>query len=328
MLTVYFNFILFVCGRVCPHMPRRSFLRRKSMVFVKRFLFTAIGLLFAVLVSACGTPTSSTSGNSSYSAPAATTAPSTPTALIKTTTATVSGKSVTLLTDAQGKTLYYFTPDTATTSACTDTCIQNWPPLLMTGSGSPTSATTLTGTLTTVKTGAGEQVEYNSHMLYTFAGDSTPGQVNGEGKAGKWFVATSDLPVGNSAAATTSTTSSAPAVVKTTTVTVSGKSETVLTTADGMTLYYFVPDTAAKTACTGGCVASWPALLFTGSGSPSAATKLPGELEVYPNANGKQVIYNDHPLYTFTGDTAAGQTNGQGVGGKWFVVTPDIAKNK
>jgi predicted lipoprotein with Yx(FWY)xxD motif len=128
-------------------------------------------------------------------------------------------------------------------------------------------------------------------------------------------------------AATPTTSSSSEAVVKTASATVDGKAVTILTDAKGMTLYYFKPDTASKTACTGGCASTWPPLLFTGTGSPQAATKLPGELEVYPNANGKQVIYNDHPLYTYGGDTAPGQINGQGIGSKWFVVPLDIPKN-
>ena len=129
----------------------------------------------------------------------------------------------------------------------------------------------------------------------------------------------------NQPAPTTSAASTS--VVKTASATVGGKALTILTNAQGMTLYYFTPDTITKTACTGGCAGTWPPLLFTGSGAPTAAVKLPGELEVYANANGKQVIYNDHPLYTFSGDTAAGQTNGQGIGGKWFVATTTIAKN-
>lgn len=129
-----------------------------------------------------------------------------------------------------------------------------------------------------------------------------------------------------------STPTSAPSstgnvVVKTASATVGGKSETILTDAKGMTLYYYDPDTASKTACTGGCAQNWPPLLFAATGNPAATPKLPGELEVYPNANGKQVIYNDHPLYTYVGDTAAGQTTGEGLGGKWHVATPDIPKN-
>jgi predicted lipoprotein with Yx(FWY)xxD motif len=117
-------------------------------------------------------------------------------------------------------------------------------------------------------------------------------------------------------------------VVKTTTLTVSGKSMTVLTDAQGKTLYYFTPDTSSTTACTGSCAETWPPLLLTGTTKVTASTKLPGELGVSNNANGNQVIYNDHPLYTFSGDTSPGQSNGQGIGGQWFVATPAIAKNK
>ncbi len=109
---------------------------------------------------------------------------------------------------------------------------------------------------------------------------------------------------------------------------VNGKTTTVLTNAQGLTLYYFTPDTASKTVCTGACAQTWPPLLFTGTGKPTASTALPGEVEVYKNANGNQVIYNDHPLYTYSGDSAAGQTQGEGLFGKWFVATPDLAKNK
>lgn len=116
--------------------------------------------------------------------------------------------------------------------------------------------------------------------------------------------------------------------VQTAQATVNGKATTILTNAQGLTLYYFTPDTASKTVCTGSCAQTWPPLLFTGTGKPTASTALPGELEVYKNANGKQVIYNDHPLYTYSGDSAAGQTKGEGLFGKWFVATPDLAKNK
>lgn len=138
---------------------------------------------------------------------------------------------------------------------------------------------------------------------------------------------TAPTPTPAASTPTTSSSGSSDVVVKTTSATVDGKTTTILTDAKGMTLYYFKPDTASKTVCTGGCAQAWPPLLFTGTGKPQAASTLPGELEIYPNANGKQVIYNDHPLYTYGGDSAPGQMNGQGVGSKWFVVTLDIAKN-
>src|SRR5436305_507992 len=162
------------------------------MMYLRRTYPITIVLLLAMAVAACGGSTSSGSGSSSTPAPTATTACSS-NVLINTATATVNGKSETILTDAQGKTLYYFTPDTATTSACSGSCAQNWPPLLATGSGTPTSATTLPGKLSTQTTANGNQVEYNGHFLYTFAGDSNPGQTNGNKLFGKWFVATPNL---------------------------------------------------------------------------------------------------------------------------------------
>lgn len=159
----------------------------------------------------------------------------------------------------------------------------------------------------------------------TSSGSSTSSsQSNNQGSQGAY----GSQPSQPTAAPTTASASTGNMVIKTATATVNGKTMTILTTMQGMTLYYFIPDTASKVACTDGCTQTWPPLLFTGSGSPKAATALKGELEIYPNANGKQVIYNDHELYTYGGDTAAGQVNGEGIGNKWFVATPDLAKNK
>jgi predicted lipoprotein with Yx(FWY)xxD motif len=133
---------------------------------------------------------------------------------------------------------------------------------------------------------------------------------------------------GNTPTAAPTTGSGSGAVVKTATAMVDGQSKTILTDANGMTLYYFTPDTATKTACTGACAQTWPPLLFQGSGKVTSATQLPGELEAYQNDNGNQVLYNDHFLYTYSVDTAPGDTKGQDVGGKWYVATPDLAKLK
>jgi len=288
------------------------------MMYLKRTIPITIVLLLAMVVAACGSSTSS--GSSSTPTPAATT-PSSSNALIKTTTATVSGKSEMILTNAQGKTLYYFTPDTATTTACTSSCADNWPPLLATGSSTPTSATSLPGKLTMQTTANGNQVEYNGHLLYTFAGDSGPGLTKGEGLFGKWFVATPDLAEGNTS---TGSGSNSNAIIKTATAMVSGKSETVLTNAQGKTLYYFTPDTTTTSACTGSCAQNWPPLLSTGSSTPTSATTLPGKLSAQTTTNGNQVEYNGHLLYTFAGDSGPGQTNGQGLLGKWFVATSNL----
>jgi predicted lipoprotein with Yx(FWY)xxD motif len=271
----------------------------------KHTFFIAIGLVLVMVVSACG---STTSTGSTPSAPTAT--PTTAsTSTVQTAQATVNGKTTTILTDTQGKTLYYFTPDTAAKVACTAACAQTWPPLLFTGSGTPTSSTSLPGTLSTLSDTNGTQVEYGGYLLYTYSGDTAAGQTKGEGLFGKWYVATSDL---------------ASFAVRLATATVKGKAETILATPQGLTLYYFTPDSTTKTACTGGCPKVWPPLLFTGSGTPLGDASLSGPLSALTDANGNQVQYNGHLLYTYSGDTAASQTTGEGLFGKWFVCTPGL----
>lgn len=166
-------------------------------MFLKRSLLIAFSVFIALFIVACGNAT--TSGGGSYGGGSSTPPASTPTtggrssAVIQTATVTIKGQSQTVLTNAKGLTLYYFTPDSATQSACSGQCAQTWSPLFFTGSGSPTSSTTLAGQLSVLQDVNGSQVEYNGHLLYTFAGDTAPGQTNGQGLFGKWFVATPDL---------------------------------------------------------------------------------------------------------------------------------------
>jgi predicted lipoprotein with Yx(FWY)xxD motif len=90
-------------------------------------------------------------------------------------TATIAG--VTVLTNSKGFTLYSFAPDTPTTSKCNGTCAQNWPPV--TG---PVTAAGITGTFGTINRSDGSvQATFDGHPLYTFAGDTAPGQAKGNG---------------------------------------------------------------------------------------------------------------------------------------------------
>ncbi|TMB83159.1 MAG: hypothetical protein E6J48_04910 [Chloroflexi bacterium] len=165
------------------------------MMYLKRAYPAIIVLFIMMALAACGGSTSSGGGGYNSTPATATTSNSSSSsnALVKTSTATVDGKSETILTDAKGKTLYYFTPDTATTTACTGSCAQKWPPLVATGSSAPASTSSLPGKLTTLTTANGNQIEYNGHFLYTFAGDGGPGQTNGNKLFDKWFVATPNL---------------------------------------------------------------------------------------------------------------------------------------
>jgi predicted lipoprotein with Yx(FWY)xxD motif len=105
---------------------------------------------------------------------------------------------------------------------------------------------------------------------------------------------------------------------------VKGTSQTILTNSQGLTLYYRTADVPPSTVCSGGCAGAWPPLVMSGSGVPTSATSLSGKLTVVADANGNQVEYNGHPLYTYSGDTGPGQTTGEGVGGVWHVCTPSL----
>lgn len=112
------------------------------------------------------------------------------------------------------------------------------------------------------------------------------------------------------------------ATVCTKTVMVSGKSQTALADSSGKTLYYFTPDNATSATCSGSCAQLWPPL--TASGAPTG-TSLPGALAMISSANGSQVTYNGHPLYRYSGDQGQSDTKGEGLFGKWYVATTNLA---
>ncbi|MFL5841282.1 MAG: hypothetical protein ACJ77Z_12610 [Thermoleophilaceae bacterium] len=83
-----------------------------------------------------------------------------------------------ILVDSRGRTLYLFTKDSGTKSACSGACATAWPPLR--ASGKSTVGSGAKGSL--VRTTAGSQVTYNGHPLYTFIKDTKSGETNGEGQ--------------------------------------------------------------------------------------------------------------------------------------------------
>lgn len=101
----------------------------------------------------------------------------------------------------------------------------------------------------------------------------------------------------------------------------------VLVNSKGRTLYVFMPDKQRHVTCTGSCAHYWPALKWKGSGKPTAGGAAKGKFlgSDKDPAGGKVVTYNKWPLYTYIGDSAAGQSTGQGLdasGGKWYVISP------
>ena len=92
------------------------------------------------------------------------------------------------VTDAQGRTLYEFTRDQGTTSACVDNCLVTWPPYNQ-ASGAPTLGPGLGGTVgVAVQADGRRQVTYNGKLLYYYRTDTGPGDTNGQNVGGVWFV--------------------------------------------------------------------------------------------------------------------------------------------
>jgi predicted lipoprotein with Yx(FWY)xxD motif len=137
------------------------------------------------------------------------------------------------------------------------------------------------------------------------------GTGTGSGSSGRYGAASSSASAGT-------------ALIHTASMKIGSTTETVLKNEKGLTLYYFTPDSATSVACTGGCAALWPPLISS-TGTPASDPALPGTLTTVSAANGNQVAYNGHPLYTYSKDGDAGDAYGQGIGGKWFAATTSLA---
>lgn len=161
----------------------------------------------AVVVAACGgggskTSTAGTSASSSTTAPVVAAHP--------TVVVSANAKLGSILTDTSGRTLYVFDKDANGKIACAAGCVSIWPPLLLTGTTTPTPGPGVTVALAAVqRPDGGMQVTSGGRPMYTYSGDSSPGQTNGDGFNGIWHVAKpSGNPAPGAAAATTSSSTS------------------------------------------------------------------------------------------------------------------------
>jgi predicted lipoprotein with Yx(FWY)xxD motif len=120
----------------------------------------------------------------------------------------------------------------------------------------------------------------------------------------------------------TSAASSTGATVDTST---SARYGTILVTGSGMTLYMLTGDSPTKSICNGACTAIWPPLTTTGAPAAGAGVDATLLATITRSNGSRQVSYDGHPLYTYSGDTAAGDVNGEGIhhfGGTWYVLGP------
>jgi len=267
---------------------------------------------------------------------------------------TVSISSAGYLVGPTGLTLYTFDKDTANTSNCqTGQCVQNWPALVA-PSGTLSLGTGLTASdfSTLTRTDGSAQVTFKTIPLYNFAGDSAPGDKNGDGVGGIWHVATtsSTLPVasiGPSAPAVSGPPASSgggsqvcynskyqvvpcpssgaagsPSAGLDVTVSPAG----YLVGPNGHTLYVFANDKGADaSACTGDCLANWPALTVAAGATTTIGSGLDQEdFKTFARSDdsSNQVEYYGKPLYYYAGDSAPGDTKGDGLFGLWTEAKP------
>jgi predicted lipoprotein with Yx(FWY)xxD motif len=225
-----------------------------------------------------------------------------------------------ILTDAAGRTLYVFTSDTAGTSTCSGDCAAKWPPLAT--DAVPTLGTGLDAEdFTVIKRDDGSgQLAFYGHPLYTFAGDAAAGDTNGQGIGDKWFAVGADGAMIGASPAPSKAAASAPAA-STAAVNVGDTSlGKVLTDGQGRTLYAFTADSGGASACYEDCAAAWPPLTSDATPTLGAGVDASKVGSIQRTDGGRQVTYAGMPLYLFGGDAAAGDTNGQGIAGKWFAV--------
>lgn len=235
-----------------------------------------------------------------------------------------------ILTNSHHRTIYIFSRDTPGTSHCGRSCRRSWPPVLSAGkprAGIDVRQRRLHRT-------PRHQVTYYGHPLYYFSGDSGRSHA-GEGLSefgGKWHVvSTKGTPIKprSSTGGTGGTggggtppppylppAPSGPASLGSGTLTASS-TNVLVDAADDHTLYSLQGEsgTAARFYCVGDCQKTWRPLLTTSGGkipvSGAADSSLVGTVTRTDDNNEIQVTYNDHPLYRYAGDAAAGADNGE-----------------
>jgi predicted lipoprotein with Yx(FWY)xxD motif len=136
-----------------------------------RWLVPVGAIAATLVVAACGSSSSSTGGSGGPgSSPAAASSGG--------TLSTMKVGGATLLTNSKGFTLYWFAPDTSTTSNCNGACAKYWPPV----PGPVTAGSGVKGTVGTITRSSGaKQATWDGHPLYTYIADTAPGMAKGNG---------------------------------------------------------------------------------------------------------------------------------------------------
>ncbi|WP_367864365.1 hypothetical protein [Pedobacter sp. WC2423] len=270
-------------------------------------------LTLIVMLSACSKNNDSTPGGQDPYGNTPVTTPATSSLAL-----TTNAKFGSILTDANGKSLYAFAIDANGTSGCSGSCAIAWMPYY---AGNETAPTGIKATdISTITRADGKkQTVYKGWPLYYFSGDTNKGDVNGDGSGGTWFIAKPDYSV---------------MFANNQLVGIDGKNYTAdekegtgitqyLTDAAGRTLYAYAPDKFNLNTYTKADLSNdgaWPIYESDVLNVPSVIKK---DMFVQITAAGKkQLTYKGHPLYYFGPDAKRGDTKGVNVGaGLWPILT-------
>ncbi|MCE4627998.1 MAG: hypothetical protein F7C34_02475 [Desulfurococcales archaeon] len=204
------------------------------------------------------------------------------------------------LVDKDGRTLYFFAKDVDGKSHCYGECAQKWPVFYVENiNPGPGLDKNDFGVIT--RDDGTKQITYKGWPLYYFFQDKNPGDINGEGKKGVWFVAKPDYSV---------------------MIGVKEGLGAYLVTPDGRTLYFFANDKPGNSTCYGMCAEKWPPYA-----PKPLSLVIPSTLNITDfsfikrNDGTIQLAYKGHPLYLWINDKTRGDTTGHGVKGVWFVAS-------
>ncbi|WP_274564406.1 SCO0930 family lipoprotein [Streptomyces spiramyceticus] len=235
-----------------------------------------------------------------------------------------------VLTDSGGFTLYRFDKDTAEPpkSNCDGDCAKAWP-VVPAGDVKAAAGTDASLIGEVARPDGTAQLTIGGWPMYRFAKDAKPGDAKGQGVGGTWFASAPDGKKAAPGAAGGDAEAGAgeegsPTDLAGMSVRKDPKLGDVVVDSEGMTVYRFKKDSAwpMKSACTGACLEKWPVV------PPVEKNDTEGVLKkgfvVFDRPDGiKQQTIDCWPVYTFAGDAKPGDTNGQGVGGTWYAVSPE-----
>ncbi|HEV3212701.1 MAG TPA: hypothetical protein VGZ03_04820 [Acidimicrobiales bacterium] len=220
-------------------------------------------------------------------------------------------------------TLYVLSNERGAKLHCTGACLGTWRPLLVKSSvRQVTVAKGVAGKVGFVKrSSATKQVTFNSYPVYTYTGDTGASQSTGQdvtSNGGTWHLV-------HASAKSSGASPYLPMLNTTNAANASTVYKGVLSNAAGRTLYVLSAENGGTLHCTGACVGIWPPLLVPNSTtSITLGNGVKGTIGFVTRGSAKQVTFNTYPVYTYSGDTGASQSCGEGIkadGGTWTLTS-------